>query len=108
MASSNEYVGLATRSKEGPRHVTGRGQYTDDFTEPGMLQAVFIRSPHAHARILGVDAEAAKSRQDVFAVVTPEDMKRDTKPFRPGRYAAGLKRARGGIRRSSGQGPLRG
>ena len=92
MASSNEYVGLSTRSKEGPRHVTGRGQYTDDFTEPGMLQAVFIRSPHAHARILGVDAEAAKSRQDVFAVVTPEDMKRDTKPFRPGRYAAGLKK----------------
>ena len=85
-------MGLAARSKEGPRLVTGHGRYTDDFTEPGMLQAVFLRSPHAHARIVGVDATAALNRPDVFAVVTPEDMKRDTKPFRPGRYAAGLKK----------------
>ena len=93
MANSNpnEYLGLSTRSKEGPRFATGQGRYTDDFTEPGMLQAVFIRSPHAHARILGVEAQDALNRQDVFAVVTPEDIKRDTRPFRPGRYAAGLK-----------------
>ena len=91
-ADPNQYVGLASRSKEGPRLVTGKGRYTDDFTEPGMLQAVFLRSPHAHARILGVDAQAALSRPDVFAVVTPEDIKRDTRPFRPGRYAAGLKK----------------
>ena len=92
MASANQYVGKTIRSKEAPRHVSGRGQYTDDFTEPGMLQAVFIRSPHAHAHIRGVDVAAIRQRSDVFAVVTPDDMKRDTKPFRPGRYAAGLKK----------------
>ena len=92
MADSKRHVGGTARSKEGPRHVTGRGRYTDDFTEPGMLQAVFLRSPHAHARILGVDAEAALQRPDVFAVVTPDDLKRDTRPFRPGRYAAGLEK----------------
>lgn len=91
MDSAKKHVGQTTRSKEGPRHVSGRGKYTDDFTEPGMLQAVFIRSPHAHATIRDVDVAAIRQRSDVFAVVTPEDMKRDTKPFRPGRYAAGLK-----------------
>ena len=72
-----DFIGSRTRSKEGPRHVTGRGLYTDDFILPGMLQAMILRSPHAHARILSVD---------------PDDIKQSTKPFKPGRYAAGLKR----------------
>jgi 2-furoyl-CoA dehydrogenase large subunit len=87
-----KFVGNRTRSKEGPRHVTGRGLYTDDFQLPGMLQAMILRSPHAHAKIVSVDASEALKRPDVFAVVTPDDVKKSTKPFRPGRYAAGLKR----------------
>jgi 2-furoyl-CoA dehydrogenase large subunit len=87
-----KFVGNRTRSKEGPRHVTGRGLYTDDFQLPGMLQAVMLRSPHAHARIVSVDASEALNNPNVFAVVTPEDVKKSTRPFRPGRYAAGLKR----------------
>jgi 2-furoyl-CoA dehydrogenase large subunit len=85
-------IGNRTRSKEGPRHVTGRGLYTDDFRLPGMLQAMILRSPHAHANIVSVDAGEALANPNVMAVITPDDVKQSTKPFKPGRYAAGLKR----------------
>lgn len=87
-----KYVGQTIRSKEGPRHATGRGHFTDDITFPGMLHAAIVRSPHAHARILKVDALAALRLPGVFAAIGPEDFKAKTKPFRPGRYAAGLRR----------------
>src|SRR5918999_3486243 len=90
--AENKFIGARARSKEGPRHVTGRGLYTDDFQLPGMLQAMILRSPHAHAKIVSVDASEALKNPNVFAVVTPEDVKKNTKPFKPGRYAAGLKR----------------
>jgi 2-furoyl-CoA dehydrogenase large subunit len=87
-----KFIGNRTRSKEGPRHVTGRGLYTDDFQLPGMLQAMILRSPHAHANILSVDPSEALANPNVVAVITPDDIKQSTKPFKPGRYAAGLKR----------------
>src|SRR4029434_7285145 len=87
-----KFVGSRTRSKEGPRHVTGRGLYTDDFRLPGMLQAMILRSPHAHAKINLVDPAEALKNPNVIAVITPDDVKQLTKPFKPGRYAAGLKR----------------
>jgi 2-furoyl-CoA dehydrogenase large subunit len=88
----SDFIGSRTRSKEGPRHVTGRGLYTDDFILPGMLQAMILRSPHAHAKILSVDPAQALANPNVIAVITPDDIKQSTKPFKPGRYAAGLKR----------------
>ena len=88
----SDFIGSRTRSKEGPRHVSGRGLYTDDFTLPGMLQAMILRSPHAHATILSVDPSQALTNPNVVAVITPDDIKQNTKPFKPGRYAAGLKR----------------
>jgi 2-furoyl-CoA dehydrogenase large subunit len=90
--ADNKFVGARTRSKEGPRHVTGRGLYTDDFLLPGMLQATILRSPHAHAKIVSVDASAALANPNVMAVIVPQEIKETTKPFKPGRYAAGLKR----------------
>jgi 2-furoyl-CoA dehydrogenase large subunit len=87
-----KFVGNRARSKEGPRHVTGRGLFTDDFMLPGMLQAMILRSPHAHAKIGSVDPSEALKNPNVVAVVTPDDIKQYTKPFKPGRYAAGLKR----------------
>jgi 2-furoyl-CoA dehydrogenase large subunit len=87
-----KFVGSHSRSKEGPRHVTGKGLFTDDFQLPGMLQAMILRSPHAHAKINSVDASEALKNVNVMAVITPDDVKRLTKPFKPGRYAAGLKR----------------
>ena len=88
----SDFIGSRTRSKEGPRHVTGRGLYTDDFILPGMLQAMILRSPHAHAKILSVDPAQALANPNVIVVITPDDIKQSTKPFKPGRYAAGLKR----------------
>src|SRR3990167_7489390 len=90
--NETKYIGRTARSKEGPRHVTGRGHFTDDFTLPGMLHAVILRSPHAHARIVNVDAAAARAAPGVFAVITPAEIQRKSRPFKPGRYAAGLKK----------------
>jgi 2-furoyl-CoA dehydrogenase large subunit len=90
--ADKKFIGNRSRSKEGPRHVTGRGLYTDDFILPGMLQAMILRSPHAHAKILSVDPSAALKNPNVVGVITPEDIKNNSKPFKPGRYAAGLKR----------------
>ena len=90
--AANKYIGASARSKEGPRHATGRGHYVDDLTFPGMLHAVLVRSSHAHARIAQVDVSAAAQLPGVFAVLTPEDVKNKSQPFKPGRYAAGLRR----------------
>ncbi len=87
-----KYVGQSTRSKEGPRHVSGRGFFTDDVRLPGMLHAMILRSPHAHARILKVNDAAALAVPGVVTTFTPQDLKEKTKPFRPGRYSAGLAR----------------
>ena len=90
--ADKKFIGARSPSKEGPRHVTGRGLYTDDLILPGMLQAMILRSPHAHAKILSVDPSEALKNPNVMAVITPSDVKQLTKPFKPGRYAAGLKR----------------
>jgi 2-furoyl-CoA dehydrogenase large subunit len=86
------YVGTSTRSKEGPRHVMGRGNFTDDVVLPGMLQAMILRSSYAHARITSADAGAAVQLPGVFAALTPADVTSMTRPFKPGRYAAGLRK----------------
>ncbi len=87
-----KYVGQSTRSKEGPRHVSGRGFFTDDVRLAGMLHAVILRSPYAHARVLKVNDAAALAAPGVVATFTPQELKEKTKPFRPGRYSAGLAR----------------
>ena len=53
-------IGAAVRRKEDFRFITGQGQYTDDVVRPGETRAVFVRSPHAHAKIKSLDASAAK------------------------------------------------
>ncbi|MET3370851.1 UNVERIFIED_CONTAM: CO/xanthine dehydrogenase Mo-binding subunit [Jeotgalibacillus campisalis] len=54
--------------------VTGRAVYTVDIEKPGMLHAKVLRSPYAHARILSIDASAARSLAGVTAVVTREEI----------------------------------
>jgi carbon-monoxide dehydrogenase large subunit len=71
------YVGQALKRKEDPRMITGRGRYTDDIELPGMLYAVIVRSPEAHASIVSIDTSAAKERAGVVAVLTAEDMAAD-------------------------------
>ena len=56
-----------------------------------MLHACILRSPYAHARIMSVKADAAVQLAGVRAVLTPADIKALSQPFKPGRYAAGLR-----------------
>ena len=52
----------------------GQGRFTDDAPPPGALRAVFLRSPHAHARILAIDTRAAAAMPGVVAVFTGAQM----------------------------------
>ena len=62
--------------------LTGRGAFTDDIgTKPGTLQAAVLRSPHAHARLLGIDAQAALGLPGVRAVLTRDDVQRWSQPI---------------------------
>ena len=49
-------VGERIKRNEDPRLLTGRALFVDDISLPGMVHVAFVRSPHAHARILGIDA----------------------------------------------------
>ncbi|WP_439579422.1 xanthine dehydrogenase family protein molybdopterin-binding subunit [Elioraea sp.] len=73
-----EGIGAAVRRREDLRFISGRGNYTDDINRPGQLHAVILRSPHAHARIKGLDTAAAKAAPGVVAVFTGEDMAADS------------------------------
>ena len=70
-------IGDAVRRKEDLRLVTGRGCYSDDFTLPGQVYAAAVRSPHAHARIVSIDAAAARAMPGVLAVLTGDDARAD-------------------------------
>ncbi|MCW4115317.1 xanthine dehydrogenase family protein molybdopterin-binding subunit [Aurantimonas sp. MSK8Z-1] len=72
-----EGIGAKVLRKEDRRFITGRGRYVDDMSVPGMAYAVFVRSPHAHAKIGGVDTGAAKSMPGVVGVLTGEDLRGD-------------------------------
>ena len=66
-------LGSGIRRREDPRLITGGATYTDDIQLPGMVYAVILRSPHAHAKINNIDTTAAKSAPGVVAVFTGAD-----------------------------------
>src|SRR5258705_11508 len=63
-------IGLSVKRREDRRFLTGRGRYVDDLRLPDLLHAAIVRSPHAHARILGVDTNRALALPGVVAVLT--------------------------------------
>ncbi len=67
-------IGAPVRRTEDRRFLTGRGTYTDDINRPGQLYAVFVRSPHAHAELRGIDTAAAKRAPGVVAIYTAADL----------------------------------
>jgi len=71
------YIGQPIPRLEDARLVTGAGQYTDDFRLPGQVYAAFVRSPHAHARLLRIGSEAAAVSPGVLAVLTGADYAAD-------------------------------
>ena len=70
-------IGASVRRKEDFRFITGRGHYTDDIVRPGQAHAWFVRSPHAHAKIVGIDTGAAQGMPGVLAVLTGAQMQDD-------------------------------
>jgi carbon-monoxide dehydrogenase large subunit len=70
-------IGASVRRKEDHRFITGKGRYTDDINRPGQAYAYFLRSPHAHARIKSIDAQEAKRKPGVVAILTGDDIAAD-------------------------------
>jgi len=73
-----KHVGERMKRVEDGRFLTGRGSYTDDISKPGQTYAVFVRSPHAHAKIKSVDTQPALAVDGVVAVYTGADMAADS------------------------------
>jgi aerobic carbon-monoxide dehydrogenase large subunit len=67
-------IGAAVRRKEDQRFITGKGRYTADISRSGQGYAYFVRSPHAHARITGIDTAVAAALPGVLAVATGADL----------------------------------
>jgi len=67
-------VGQPYRRKEDDRFIIGGGRYGDDVNVPGQAYACFVRSPHAHARIMGIDSSEASALPGVIAILTGKDM----------------------------------
>jgi carbon-monoxide dehydrogenase large subunit len=70
-------IGNPVRRREDYRFITGQGTYTDDINRPRQLYAYILRSPHANARIDGIDTSAAARASGVAAVYTGKDMEAD-------------------------------
>src|SRR5712691_3003398 len=70
-------IGDAPKRREDLRFLTGNGRYLDDLSFAGVTHAVVLRSPHAHARILAIDATAARAAPGVLAVLTAADAAAD-------------------------------
>jgi carbon-monoxide dehydrogenase large subunit len=72
---ASDGIGASVKRKEDYRFITGGGSYVDDIDRPGQVYAYFVRSPHAHARIRGIEGQAALAAPGVLAVLTGEDVK---------------------------------
>jgi aerobic carbon-monoxide dehydrogenase large subunit len=76
-----KFFGAAVKRREDPRFLRGEGRFVDDVVVPGMLHAAFLRSPHAHARIVSIDTTAAATAPGVARVLTFRDLERWMKPL---------------------------
>ena len=69
------FVGQSVKRREDARFLTGRGRYTDDIVLPGQAHGVFVRSPHAHARIVSLDTAAAGAAPGVLGIFDGSDFR---------------------------------
>ncbi len=76
-------LGSPMRRKEDRRLLTGRGRYVEDLRFPGMAHAAFVRSPHAHARVISIAAAAARAMPGAIAVYTARDLPECARPIPP-------------------------
>src|SRR5919109_473332 len=74
MAMAPKFVGAPIKRREDPRLITGTATYVDDLYLPGLTYMAVLRSPYAHARIVRIDAQAARDDPRVLAVLTGDDI----------------------------------
>ena len=79
----NAALGGRVKRREDRRLITGAGTFTDDVAPERCLHAVFVRSPHAHARIVGVDVSAAQQIPGVIGVFQAADLAFESETARP-------------------------
>jgi len=77
----NSYIGKSIPRPNATKLVEGRGQYVDDVMLPRMVHVAFVRSPHAHARIAGIDATDALKLPGVLRVFTGKDLSAHCDPW---------------------------
>ena len=84
MVATRSGIGDAPKRREDLRFLTGSGRYLDDLAFDRLAHAVVLRSPHAHARIEGIDTAPARAATGVLAVLTAADVQADgLRPLRP-------------------------
>ena len=81
MSEEFEVIGKRIPRIESIPKVTGSINYIADMILPGMLYARFLRSPHAHARVIGIDTSEAERLPGVKLILTPDDIVRRTYPI---------------------------
>ena len=75
MNARQGFIGQSVKRREDHRFLTGNGQYTDDITLQGQAHGVFLRSPHAHARITALKFDTAAAAEGVIGICTGADFK---------------------------------
>ncbi|MCP4201554.1 MAG: molybdopterin-dependent oxidoreductase [bacterium] len=73
-------LGTSIKRREDPALITGKGKYTDDFSIPGTLHAVIVRSPFGHARVNRTDTSAAAQAVGVVAIYTAAELEASGTP----------------------------
>src|SRR5205085_7076419 len=77
----NSYIGRSVPRPNLTRLTEGRGQYVSDVVLPRMAHVAFVRSPHAHARLVNIETAAAKQAPGVIAVVTGAELAQVITPW---------------------------
>src|SRR5205807_1883663 len=77
----SQYVGARIKRIDDPKLIRGEGAYLDDLRLAGTLHAVFIRSPHGHARIRAIDLRRARAHPGVAAVLAAGDLPEIQRPL---------------------------
>jgi len=77
----NSYIGRSVPRPNLQRLTQGRGQYISDIALPRMAHVAFVRSPHPHARIVKISADAAKKAPGVIGVVTGAELAKVMTPW---------------------------
>jgi carbon-monoxide dehydrogenase large subunit len=67
-------IGASVKRREDARLLRGQGRYAEDWNAPGQVHAAFVRSPHAHADVVAIDAEPARAVAGVLGVFTSRDL----------------------------------